>query len=223
MLVSKKIIKSMPDIIKESNEPVNLCFVLDSKSWRKTLREIYSRNSWIEGVTRIYQEGKITVISYDEISQVESNDLAFAGNNDYMNIPIDSKYGFFDIRIPFSRDHFRVWRYRRDMRSYYIKGSGTYDFGFRVYDIHVEEKNENIEELYTKFKNTINRSKNRSVALGKLRRIEIGHLVTEFTRTRLNAANQYSGKVEGIKKANEQWLNPTGKKVLWTGLLSICA
>lgn len=212
----------MPDIIEESNEPVNLAFVLDSRAWRKILQEKYNSSDWIEGVNHVTTAGSVTIISLDEISSVENNDLAFAGNNDYISIPIDSKWGMFEIRIPFARDHFRVWRFKRVGKTMYIKGSATYDQGFRVGDVHVTDKYSSIEALHGKFKQTINRAHGRNHAVRLVKRVEIGHLVTEFTRTRLNSTSQFLGNYKTFKKAESQYLNPTGKEVLWTGLITLC-
>lgn len=212
----------MPSIIKESNEPVNLAFVLDSRHWREILKQKYHTTDWIEGVNTVYRENRITVISLDEISSIKNNDLAFAGNNNYISLPIDSKWGMFEVRIPFSRDHFRLWRFKRVNSAMYIKGSATYDQGFRVGDIHVDNKYSKVEDLHGKFKQTINRAHGRNHAIRLVKRVEIGHLVTEFTRSRVNSVTQYIGKAKAFKKAESQYLNPTGKEILWTGLISVC-
>ena len=222
MSVDSRIIQSMPDTIAKSNEPVNLSFVLLTKTWRQVLIERYTVTGWIEGKNTVTVEPSATVISLDEISKIENNNLAFAGNNDYIPLPIDSKHGFFVVRIPFARDHFRVWRYKRVGQVYYLKGSATYDEGFRVYDLHITQSHQAIEELHTIFKSTINRAKTREQAIRDVQRIEIGHLVTEFTRTRKNSAFQCVGRTSTIKKAKEQWLNPTGKEILWSGEHTIC-
>ena len=221
-MVNRKLIMSMPNIIEESDEPVNLSFGLLAHSWRELMKTRFNTNGWLEGVNRTWQEGKTTIIALDEISDVENMDLAFAGKNDYMRIPVHSRLGGFEVWIPFSRDHFRVWRYKREGSAIYLKGSGTYDYGFRIYDILVEDKYTNAEEIHTILLATIDRSRSRKRAIENLNRIEIGHIVTECNRTRVNTSLQWFQHTQTIRKTSERILEPTGKKIWWDGKMDIC-
>lgn len=222
MVTLQEITKAMPNIIAESNEPVNLAFKLPSKEWHQTLREVYGRDGWIEGLNRHWIEGKTVIIALDEISKVEKNDLAFAGNTDYLKTPVNTKLGMFEVWIPFSRDHFRVWRFKRHGNNYFLKASATYDYGFRVYDLHVENKFNQWDNLHKELKKTIQRSKSRRAAINKLKRIEIGHIVTACNRSRINSSGQYGSPMRMFRKAKDRHLKPTGVEIYWDGLLDFC-
>lgn len=220
-MVNRKLIMSMPDIIEESDEPVNLSFVLPAHSWQEIIKTRFSTNGWLEGKNRVWEEQYTTIIALDEVSDVENMDLAFVGHNDYMRIPIRSRLGGFEVWIPFARDHFRIWHYKREGSAIYFKGSGTYDYGFRIYDLLVDDKYTHAEDIHQILLGMINRSRTRRRAIENIQRIEIGHIVTECNRTRINTSVQWVQRTQTIRKANDRILEPTGKKVWWDGRMEI--